>query len=139
MTMAWSNMGPDYQPPGGFVSTPPGAEPVNVRYQGFSPASVFAFGASMEPLSSRYYRLLTTVQFDHPADTAERIKVGGEMWLADILALRSGWNPRSDEMQFSAGFGVRGGFGSNILHIDYAYTDGNALGRIDRFSVEMEF
>jgi len=139
MTMAWSNMGPDYQPPGGFVSTPPGSDPVNVRYQGFSPASVFAFGASIEPFRNRYYSLLTTLQFDHPADTAERLKVGGELWLGNILALRSGYNPRSDEMRFSAGFGIRGGFGQNILHIDYAYTDGNALGRIDRFSVEMEF
>lgn len=93
----------------------------------------------MEPLQGRNYRLLTSLQFDHPADTSERLKIGGELLLGNILALRTGWNPNSDEMRFSAGFGIRGGFGGRILNIDYAYTDGNALGRIDRFSVEMEF
>jgi hypothetical protein len=139
MTMAWSNMGPDFHPPGKYFSYPPGEDPVEVGYQAFSPASIFAFGASIEPLQHRYARLLTTVQFDHPADTAERLKMGAELWLANILALRSGWNPRADEMQFSAGFGIRGGFGNTFLNIDYAYTDGQALGRVDRFSVEMEF
>ena len=35
--------------------------------------------------------------------------------------------------------GFRGAIGSRVVHFDYAYTDGNALGRIDRFSVEVEF
>jgi hypothetical protein len=142
MNMTWSNMGlpgGDPDPQGSFISYPPGEDPVEFGYRGFSPASIFAFGASIEPLQGRYHRLLATVQFDHPADTAERLKMGGELWLGNVLALRSGWNPRADEMKFSAGFGIRGGFGNTFLNIDYAYTDGNALGRVDRFSVEMEF
>ncbi len=138
MTMTWSNIGPDFQPPGGFLGGEDGAQR-EVQYQSFSPASVFAFGASLEPLQHQHYRLLTTVQFDHPADTRELLKGGAELWLDETVALRAGWNPRSQEMKFSAGFGLRGSLGGNALRLDYAYTDGNDLGRIDRFSVEVEF
>ena len=79
------------------------------------------------------------MQFDHPADTRELLKGGAELWFDEMLAFRAGWNPRSQEMQFSAGFGLRGSLGGNGLRLDYAYTDGNDLGRIDRFSVEVEF
>ena len=137
MTMAWSNIGPDFQPPGGFLGGDDAQR--EVRYQSFSPASTFAFGAAMEPIVNSHYRLLTSVQFDHPADTRELLKGGAELWFEETLALRAGWNPRSQEMKFSAGFGLRGSLGGNALRLDYAYTDGNDLGRIDRFSVEVEF
>ena len=139
MTMAWSNIGPDFQPPGGFLGGSAANGEREVRYQSFSPASTFAFGASLEPIAAARYRLLTSVQFDHPADTRELLKGGAELWLEETLALRAGWNPRSQEMKFSAGFGLRGSLGGNALRLDYAYTDGNDLGRIDRFSVEVAF
>ena len=138
MTMAWTNIGPDFQPPGGFVGGPSGTQR-DVHYQSFSPASTFAFGAALEPVRQAHYRVLTSVQFDHPADTRELLKGGAEVWWDEMLAFRAGWNPRSQEMQFSAGFGLRGSLGGNTLRLDYAYTDGNDLGRIDRFSVEVEF
>ncbi|MFQ5599770.1 MAG: PorV/PorQ family protein [Candidatus Krumholzibacteriia bacterium] len=139
MSMAWTNMGPDFQPPGGFLSAPTGSDAREVRYQSFSPASIFSFGASLEPVRQPHFRMVTSLQFDHPADTEELLKGGVELWIDEIIALRTGWNPRSDEMQFSAGFGLRGRLGGRSLSIDYAYTDGNALGRIDRLSLEMEF
>lgn len=139
LSMAWVNIGPDFQPSGGFESTPPDGNSRDVRYQSFSPASVFSFGAALEPLRGAHYRLLASLQFDHPADTRELLKGGAELWLDEIVALRAGYNPRSEEMKFSAGFGLRGGFAGRALRFDYAYTDGNALGRIDRFSVELEF
>jgi hypothetical protein len=139
MTMAWTNIGPDFQPSGGFESQPPDEATRDVRYQSFSPASVFAFGAALEPLQGAHYRLLTSVQFDHPADTRELLKGGAELWLDEIVALRAGYSPRAEEMKFSAGFGLRGSLGGRALRFDYAYTDGNALGRIDRFSLELEF
>lgn len=137
VSMAWNNFGPDFKPPGGFRSL--GPNPADVRYASFSPASVFAFGVAMEPVKQKHYRLLTVVQFDHPADGTELIKGGAELWLDDMVALRAGWNPHSDEMDFGTGIGFRGAIGSRVVHFDYAYTDGNALGRIDRFSVEVEF
>lgn len=139
VSMAWTNFGPDFQPPGGFVARPPIGNPSDVQYASFSPASVFAFGAALEPLRTAHYRLLAALQFDHPADSAELIKSGAELWVDEILALRAGWNPQSDAMRFSAGFGLAGRFAGNTLHLDYAYTDGDALGRIDRFSLELEF
>jgi hypothetical protein len=139
MTMAWSNIGPDFHPPGGFLGGPPDEQQREVRYQSFSPASIFAFGAALEPVRQPHYRLLTSLQFDHPADARELLKGGAELWLDEIVAFRAGWNPRSHEMKFSAGFGLRGSLGGNALRLDYAYTDGNDLGRVDRFSVEVEF
>jgi hypothetical protein len=139
ISMAWTNFGPDFQPPGGYTSRPPGGTPSVVEYDSFSPASIFAFGAAIEPLRGSHYRLLTALQFDHPADGEELIKLGGELWIDEMLALRSGWNPRADAMEFSAGVGLRGRLGGRALQVDYAYTDGNDLGRIDRLSLEVEF
>jgi len=139
MCMSWTNFGPAFQPPGGFQSLSPGGVPRDVRYASFSPASVFAFGMALEPLKQEHYRLLTALQFDHPADAKEIVKGGAELWLDDMLALRAGWNPRADEMAFSAGVGLRGTLAKRTLSVDYAYTDGNALGRIDRFSLELAF
>ena len=34
---------------------------------------------------------------------------------------------------------LRGTLAGRALNFDYAYTDGKALGRIDRFSLELEF
>jgi hypothetical protein len=139
VSMAWTNFGPDFQPPGGYVSTSPDGTTSTVEYDSFSPASVFAFGAAIEPFETAHYRLLTTMQFDHPADATEQIKMGGELWLDETVALRAGWNPRADAMRFSAGVGLRGRLAGRDLHVDYAYTDGNDLGRIDRFSMELGF
>jgi hypothetical protein len=139
VSMAWTNFGPDFQPPGGFRSAAPGGVAADVEYASFSPASVFAFGVALEPIAAAHYRLLTTVQFDHPADATELVKGGAELWFDDMVALRAGWNPRSDEMHVSAGLGFRGTLAGRTLHLDYAYTDGNSLGRIDRFSLELEF
>ena len=86
-----------------------------------------------------HVRLLTSLKFDHPADTEELLKGGAELWIDDIVALRTGWNPRAHEMRFSAGFGLRGSLAGRVMHLDYAYTDGNDLGRVDRFSLEVEF
>jgi hypothetical protein len=139
VSMAWTNFGPDFQPPGGFRSGPVGGPASDVEYASFSPASVFAFGVALEPLKGAHYRLMTATQFDHPADGTELVKGGAELWIDEMVAVRAGWNPRSDEMDFSAGIGFRGTLGGRTLHIDYAYTDGNSLGRIDRFSLELEF
>jgi hypothetical protein len=139
VSMAWTNFGPDFQPPGGFRSGAPVGPSSDVEYASFSPASIFAFGVALEPLKSTHYRLMTATQFDHPADGTELIKGGAELWFDEMVALRAGWNPRSDEMDFSAGLGFRGTLAGRTLHVDYAYTDGNSLGRIDRFSLELEF
>jgi len=138
VAMAWTNFGPDFKPSGGYLSQPPNAPPSAVDYDSFSPASVFAFGAAIEPVKRNHMRLLTAMQFDHPADGRELIKVGGELWFDEMVAVRSGWNPRADAMDWSAGFGLRGRFSGRVLRFDYAYTDGNDLGRIDRFSLELE-
>jgi len=139
MSMAWTNFGPDFKPPGGFTSVAPDGSTRNVGYASFSPASVFAFGVAMNPIVHGHYNLMTTLQFDHPADTGELIKGGAELWFDDMVALRAGWNPRADAMQVSAGFGLAGTLGGRKLHLDYAYTDGDALGRVDRLSLEVEF
>jgi hypothetical protein len=139
IAMAWTNFGPDFKPPGGYLSQPPGGTPIEVGYDSFSPASTFSFGAAIEPVRRTHVRLLTTLQFDHPADGQELLKGGGELWLDEMVALRAGWNPRADALQFSAGFGLRGRLAGRALQVDYAYTDGRDLGRVDRFSLELVF
>jgi hypothetical protein len=139
MSMAWTNIGPDFKPSGGYASASPGFDARDVQYQSFSPPSVFSFGAAIQPVQLPHATLLTALQFDHPADNRELLKAGGELWLDDIVALRAGWNPRSSTMKFSAGFGLQGSLGGNAFRFDYAYTDGEDLGRIDRLSLEVAF
>lgn len=138
ISMAWTNFGPEFQPPGGYPSTEPGSSST-FRYASFSPASVFAFGVALEPIATEHFRVLTAMQFDHPADATELLKGGAEVWIDEIVALRGGLNPRADTMTWAAGIGLRGQLSGNVLRVDYAYTNGEDLGRVDRFSVEVEF
>ena len=55
------------------------------------------------------------------------------------LALRSGYNFNSDEFKFAAGAGLYAGLGQSQLAVDYAYTQGDFLGAVNRLSIGVRF
>ena len=77
----------------------------------------------------------------HPRDFDERLHVGVEYGLSDIVFLRSGYKFNYDEEGFTAGLGVQyvadGGYG---IRADYAYSAfGDFFDDVNRFTVSILF
>ena len=76
---------------------------------------------------------------NQPADNALAIKAGAEWSWNRRLALRSGYDFNADELKYSAGAGLYGRLGQSQLTFDYAYTQGDFLGAINRLSMGVRF
>jgi hypothetical protein len=76
---------------------------------------------------------------NRPGDNAETVKLGGEVVYRDMLAVRAGYDANADELRFSAGAGVVIKRNENAAAIDYAFTDSESFGRVDRFALSVEF
>jgi len=129
------NFGPELQPDGHYIDQT-GA---HVEYQGFAAPTTFKAGLAISPIQRPGCRLTTALELNHPADNSEAWLLGNELWLGDAIALRAGYNAGADEFKFSAGLGVRASLGSTKGTIDYAYTSGQYLGRVDRLSLGFSF
>ncbi|NVM57505.1 MAG: hypothetical protein HWN51_05240, partial [Desulfobacterales bacterium] len=73
-------------------------------------------------------------------DGGERIHIGTEYTLANILSIRAGYRPNLDTGALTAGFGLSPhAFGINLM-FDYAYSSADvAFGSINRFSLGFAF
>lgn len=89
-----------------------------------------------------------TGQFEHPADTRERLNAGAEFILNERLALRGGYNFNYDTDSFTLGFGVYVPIGveTRKLRLDYAYAGqgdlndtSSFLNQPHRFSLAFQF
>jgi len=131
-----TNFGPEMTPSGDFVSPNTG---LTRAYDGFDPPLMFRYGVAFEPLENQTQRITTSLEVNQPADNAQQIKIGAEWTWLRRLALRSGYNFNADEMKLSAGAGVYILVGSTQGTVDYAYTDGGALGAVNRLSMGIRF
>jgi hypothetical protein len=139
-----SNFSPELKPGGEYVSI--GADGVagtaddEVRsYDGFDAPTVFRFGLALEPIERANQRLTLSIEADQPADNAQAVKAGLEWVWLDRIALRSGYNFNADALKFSAGAGLNAELGGWRGAIDYAYTDGGFLGKINRLTLGVRF
>jgi long-subunit fatty acid transport protein len=131
-----SNFGSELKPSGSFVSPVSG----EVRsYDGFDPPTVFRYGLAFEPIENAAQRVTTSLEINQPADDAQIIKAGLEWTWLKRLALRSGYNFNSDALKLSAGAGLFATIGSWQTTLDYAYTDGGALGAVNRATLGVRF
>jgi hypothetical protein len=131
-----TNFGASMRPSGEFVSPNTG----EVReYDAFDPPILFRYGIAFEPIENQQQRLTTSLEIAQPADNAQRIKTGLEWTWQRRLALRTGYNWNSDAMKLSAGAGVYFSIGQKQGTVDYAYTDGDLLGAVNRLSLAMRF
>jgi hypothetical protein len=136
-----SNFGAQFKPTdpnsGGQWVSPVTGERRN--YDGFDPPTVFRYGIAFEPIENAQQRLTTSLEANQPSDNALAIKAGAEWTWNRRLALRSGYDFNSDEFKFSAGAGLYAGIGQSQLTVDYAYTQGDFLGAINRLSMGVRF
>ena len=127
-----SNFGSELKPGGDFVSPYTG----EVRsYDGYDPPLIFRYGVAFEPIENANQRLTTSLEMNQPADNQQLLKAGAEWSYHRVFALRTGYNFRADALKFSAGAGFTGEFGQMRGTLDYAFTDGGALGSVHRLSL----
>jgi hypothetical protein len=101
---------------------------------------VFRLGSSMSFLQRGAHSFLSSVEFSHPPDNAERGNWGAEYGFRDFFFLRGGYKFNYDTEGLTAGAGVE--FPASVsatARVDYAYNDFETLGTVHRFSVELQF
>lgn len=131
-----SNFGSSLQPSGNYVSPYTG----EVRsYDAFDPPTVFRYGLAFEPIENARQKMTMSLEINQPADNAQLVKTGVEWTWQQRLALRTGYNFNASELKFSAGAGVFANVGQTHGQVDYAYTDGGALGGVHRLSLGLRF
>lgn len=85
--------------------------------------------------------LILHSEISHPRDSPEKVDIGIEYWLQDLVALRVGTGMNYDENNLGAGVGINLSheqFGD--LRLDYAYTGyGDILGSVHRISIGAGF
>ena len=106
---------------------------------------LFAMGAAVDilelvaPEYSEKNRLLLAVDFLHPNNYTERLNVGLEYTVWNMLSLRGGYQTNHDIASWSAGIGTRSRIGTNDITFDYSYSDLDIFSNVNRFSVGIAF
>ncbi|RMF06811.1 MAG: DUF3308 domain-containing protein [Candidatus Neomarinimicrobiota bacterium] len=121
-----------------------------IKYQseGFQLPLTFRIGASInlldfDPLhflalpGTKDPRLLLSVDAIHPRSYAERMNIGLEYNLFDLLYLRYGFLVNYDERSSTVGFGLSKSLGKHFLSIDYAYTPFGIFDSVQKFSIQI--
>ncbi len=100
----------------------------------------FRIGMSMDVLSvfmpgDKNHSLTLSFDAIHPRDFTERIQIGAEYWLGDVLALRAGYKFNHDLESFAGGIGIKKSLGSFTTKVDYSYSEfGGIFSSVHRFS-----
>lgn len=131
-----SNFGSQLRPAGDYVSPYTGE---TFAYTAYDSPTMFRYGLAFEAIERASQRLTYSLEIDQPADNQQIIKSGLEWSYKRMFALRSGYNFNADALRYSAGAGFAGGFGNLQGELDYAYTDGQALGAVHRVTFGVRF
>jgi len=104
----------------------------------------FQIGVSMDlvdltSINPDMHSIQLHVDAQRPRDFAEHIRYGLEYTFMDIVSLRGGFEQMgvSEEQGFSAGAGLRYGFGNIRFGADYAYTDFGVFGSVNRLGLQI--
>jgi hypothetical protein len=137
-----TNFGPELRPSDTYTRTVDSggfAVSQETEYLGFDPPTTFKLGFASTIYESDEFRGIGALEMNRPGDNAETVKLGGEVVYRDMLAVRAGYDANADELRFSAGAGVVIKRNENAAAIDYAFTDSESFGRVDRFALSVEF
>lgn len=138
MAMLLRDFGPELKPSGKFTGIVNGSE-ISQDYEGFTTPTTFKFGVAFDPVQRGPHKVTTTLEMNHYADNAETIKAGLEYTLADIAALRGGYDFNSDATGLSLGAGLKVKFAGVGGTLDYSYTPSDYLGNVNIFSLNLSF
>lgn len=117
LAMSFNNVGPNR----GLIR--PGSTDVGTA---FAQPFVYTVAAAMEVIGRKDgpYRLTGAVELAHHLDDRERMHFGGELWLANTLALRAGYRWRYDTGRWTLGAGVKRDFDAGHgIGVDVSYVD----------------
>ena len=97
----------------------------------FSQPLSFRAGAAGHYLDRK---LTLSVDLNLPSDNATEPSVGGEYWIADILAIRAGWRGGyASNMSLGLGFKI------GLFNLDYAWQPYNELGATQRLGASVSW
>ena len=85
----------------------------------------FHLGVAMELYGNLGDPSSLTVAFEgaYFTDRLQRWNLGGEFWLANIVALRAGYKFKYDNESWSVGAGLKGDFSGRNIGLDVSYSD----------------
>lgn len=121
------------------------SEEIKYQKEGFQLPLTFRIGISMDMVDlfpgvlPFRQNLLVSIDAIHPRSYPERLNVGMEYRLLDMLALRGGYLYNYDERNLTAGFGLQKKIGNKFLGIDYAYTPFGVFDDVQRISIQLTF
>lgn len=131
-----SNFGTDMTPSGSYEYE--GGFTID-SFQSFSPPTEFRLGVAGEVLDRPGQRVTASLQLNHPNDNAEHAGVGIEYAVREMFFLRGGFRLNADAEAYAVGGGVALPLPGGIVRLDYAYSDMDYLGSVNRISLEMRF
>lgn len=147
MGMSVQNFGPELSPPGivedYFDYDPDRGEYITetpTDYRNYHMPLIFRVGLAMDLLDTEDHFVTACVEADHPNDNVERINMGAEYWLMNMIAFRAGYMARHDSQTISFGAGFKFDIRDlGDVRVDYAYTDLGILEGVHRFSMGIGF
>lgn len=111
--------------------------------EGFELPLTFSIGVAMNLLDlmgAEYgSSLLFTIDALHPRDYSERLNMGLEYTVLDMLSLRAGYKFNYDIEGLSAGVGFKKDFGNVGIDLGYAYSDIEFFDAVNRISFSLSF
>ncbi len=106
----------------------------------------FRIGLSMNMLGifdvdPKDQRFMLSFDAEHSRDFPEQIRIGGEYYFMDLVALRGGYITGADEEGISLGVGASKDYNMDggLIGADYAYTPFGVFGTVHRFSLHLTF
>ena len=120
------------------------SQEIKFQTEGFQLPLLFTIGASMNLFDLfltelRSQSLYLSVDALHPRSFSERLNIGLEYSLMDMLVIRTGYLMNYDERDFSGGIGVQKTIGPLSFGIDYAYTPFGVFDNVQRMSLYIAF
>lgn len=112
----------------------------NTEYFGdaFQPPIVYRMSMAMDFFDApgSPAKLTTIVEAVHPTDLDEKIHIGSELMIRNLLTIRGGYKFQYDEESYSFGAGLKLSLAQNQnISIDYSYSDFGVFDNISRISV----
>jgi hypothetical protein len=99
---------------------------VTVETRPFSPPIYYNFGIAGELFGKKGAPSCLTVSMEtlFATDYGQRWHFGGELWIANALALRAGYKTNYDVEDYSLGFGLKHKIRGKDIRVDVSYTSG---------------
>jgi long-subunit fatty acid transport protein len=117
-----------------------------LKYQqiGFQMPLTFKIGFALDVMDfmggmQEIHTLNITFDAIHPRDFSERINIGAEYWLKNIIALRAGYRFNHDIEKLSAGVGFNQKMGNIGISLDYSYSNLEFFDSINRVTFGISF